>query len=247
MSDVEAFFDGGYVARGIAIGAVLFLLLATALGAPRRGARPWLGALLSLGAVLGMYACTPDTELSRQAAGGVVGAAAVATAGRWSWARTADVITVVLVVVAISDGRPRTSAIVGGLAIAAVHHLAQRQVHLSPLVVALAGGATLVCSRVAGTAESTSTSIAVVAAVAVAAAGAVCLDRARASRCVREGPLGPAERHRDHQTAQGQLKKTSAPPPPVHVSWPPAPSMKFGPRSPIRVSSPWPPLTFSMR
>ena len=187
MSDLEAFFARGYFARGFAIGAVLFLLLAVAFRAPRRGARPWLAALLSLGAVLGVYACTPDTELARQAAGGVVGAAAVAIAGRWSWARAADAITVVLVYVVISDGRPRTSAIVGGLAIAAVHLVAQRQVPISPRVVAVAGGATLVCSRVAGVSDSTSTSIAVVAAVAAAGAR-LPLPSALASTSLSSGP-----------------------------------------------------------
>jgi hypothetical protein len=76
---------------------------------------------LSVLAVGGAYATTPDTERSVVALGAVGSLGAVALLFRHGWASLAAALTILLGWIALTDGRPRASAVVATLGIAAVH------------------------------------------------------------------------------------------------------------------------------
>ena len=111
---------------------------------------------LSVLAVGGAYATTPDTERSVIALGGVGSLAVVALLFRHGWGSSAATVTVVLGWIALTDGRPRASAIIATLGIAVAHagfqwldgQAAGRVSSLALVLVAAV--ATGVLSRVAG-------------------------------------------------------------------------------------------------
>jgi hypothetical protein len=109
--------------------------------------------LVSLLAAVGAYACTPDTELARLLLGAVVGGGAAAVAAGLSWWWPSWLVNGALLVVAVVDGAPRASAVVGTVAVAVLH--VAGQVHLRAgthpvAVVAVVAVAVALCSRVAG-------------------------------------------------------------------------------------------------
>ena len=142
---------GGMVAAGlvIATGArlrpALGLAAAVGLAALPVAASPWFwfaslvavavlvrggsecdtAVMASWGAVAGAYVCAPDTELALVVAGavGVIGVAALALG--WPWRGSGAVVSLALVWIAVTDASPRASAVIGTLAVAAVHALLQ--------------------------------------------------------------------------------------------------------------------------
>ena len=146
--------------------------------------RPVVPVVVSLVCAFALYTSTPDTEMARCLCGATVGAGAGALWQRWSWSHAALVVTVLLALGAAVDGRTRASAVIGGLGVAAVHGLVQwrppppgwREL-VSVLVTA---GASLLCARVAGLADSAGFAVGVVVpTVAVAAGAARWLSRPR--------------------------------------------------------------------
>lgn len=134
--------------------------------------------LLSLLAAGGAYACTPDTELARMLTGAVVGGGAVSVAAGLSWWWPSWLVSASLVVVAIHDGRPRASAVVGTLAIALLHVAGQLLLRAGGSPVAVLGVlavAVAVCSRVAGLAASAGPAILVAGVTVLVALGALAL------------------------------------------------------------------------
>lgn len=152
---VDALFAGDLVQQGAVIGLVLGALLHLRTPPVRR--RPVVAVLLTIDAALWLYSCTPDTEWARRIVGLATGAGVVAVVARRSWRWPAAVATVLLAYAALVDGAPRDSAVVGGLAVATVHAVAQRRVdhtELGPvrqvllLAAVTVGGAA--CAREAG-------------------------------------------------------------------------------------------------
>lgn len=170
---------GGMVAAGlvIATGArlrpALGLAAAVGLAALPVAASPWFwfaslvavavlvrggsecdtAVMASWGAVAGAYVCAPDTELALVVAGavGVIGVAALALG--WPWRGSGAVVSLALVWIAVTDASPRASAVIGTLAVAAVHALLQvgLPARARPVSLLLVGAvATVVCARVAG-------------------------------------------------------------------------------------------------
>lgn len=195
----------GHLAGGILLG----LVVGTAIGvvesrAHRRGgrARPAAGVTLSLLAAGGAFACTPDTELALGVLGAVVGAGAAWVAFGLAWWWPATVVTGSLVVVAVTDGWSRASAVVGTLAVAVLHQGGQALLHRdAPAVVVLpiAAVGVAMCSRVAGLADTARAALAVaVPTLVVATVAAVAADRmtrgarGRQTAGVRQPPREPA-------------------------------------------------------
>lgn len=142
--------------------------------APTRAQRAATGAavLVSLLAAGGAYACTPDTELARLLTGAVVGGGAAALAAGLSWWWPSWLVSAALLVVAAVDGSARASAVVGTVAIAALHAFGQLQLRAGgrPLVVVpTVGVAVAVCSRVAGVADTAAAAALVAGAATVVA------------------------------------------------------------------------------
>ena len=125
-------------------------------GTGRRRAVRWGPPILSVGAAFAAYVCVPDTERALWLLGAGAGAAAVALLLRLRWEPAALLVTIGLVWVAIEDGPPRTSALIGTLSIAVLHVVLQHRVHVVPAggpvlsVLALATLALLLAARVAG-------------------------------------------------------------------------------------------------
>jgi hypothetical protein len=183
-------FAGGYVVLGVVVGGALAAAGRTRSSpAIERVARTQL--LVPIGvsvvALAGAYVCTPDTEMARLFLGGVVGAGVVSVAVAMPWRVQADAATALVVLIALFDGWGRGSAVVGTLATAVVHGVAQaalqrnrrpryvpvtRAPGVQVLVLVVAGIATAVTSRVAGLADSVSVALAI-SAVAVGAAALV--------------------------------------------------------------------------
>jgi hypothetical protein len=173
---IAAALDGPGAAMVLACVAVPGALLSWRRSAPR----PWTPTALSVVAAGALYACVPDTERALALLGAMTVAAAAAIVGRWSWDATATTLSVGAVVVVITDGEPRTSAVVGGVAIAVIHELAQ-WARPAKAGVAAACMAMAVCSRVAGRGDDTLRP-AVVAAAAFILTAAVLAWEHRARR-----------------------------------------------------------------
>ena len=141
---------------------------------PTRAQRVATGAavVVSLLAAGGAYACTPDTELARMLTGAVVGGGAAAAAAGAAWWWPSWLVSGGLLAVAGVDGSARASAVVGTVAIAALHVVGQLQLRAGgrPVaVVPVVGVAVAVCSRVAGVA-ATAAAASLVAGIAVVVA-----------------------------------------------------------------------------
>jgi hypothetical protein len=139
----------------VAVGAGIAIARAGDLGRLPVGA-----AAVSMLCAAATYGCVPDTEAALTVLGATVGVGAVAEATRLKWGPAAAVVTTALAWVALVDGSPRTSALVGGLAIAAVHGVGVLALRSRPSLAWAVPFAVLVvaaawwCSRVAGLSDS---------------------------------------------------------------------------------------------
>lgn len=174
----------GHLAGGLVLGlgvglAVGIVTRRTRAPVPRASVA---GAVLtSLLAASAAYVCTPDTEFALGVLGAVLGAGGVAVLLGLAWWWPSVVATGALVATAIHDGRGRASAVVGTLAVTAIHHAGQVQLRRGArfvLVVPVVGAAVAVASRVAGLASTAERALAV-ATITVAAAGAALAFLAR--------------------------------------------------------------------
>ena len=187
---------GGYFVAGAVVG--LAVAIVDQLWLVRRSDRvrradTAAAVAASVIALVGAYVCTPDTELARAFLGAIVAAGVVVLAAAGPWRAYAGCTTVFVVIAAVVDGRGRASAVVGTLATAVIHALAQaalaRSAHgrdrpprvavgetlrqSAPLVIlAVTAAAFAVTSRVAGLADSAliATAVAVPTLIVVAIA-----------------------------------------------------------------------------
>ena len=119
------------------------------------------------------YVCVPDTELALVVGGavGVSGVAAIVLG--WSWLGAGTVVSVALVWIAVTDGSPRASAVIGTLAVAAIHALLQLGLPIRarpwPLLV-IGSGAMFVSARVAGLGDGLLRPLAIAAAAVMVVA-----------------------------------------------------------------------------
>jgi hypothetical protein len=175
-SAIRSFDSGVLLAAGLLIGLLVtgrsslgaIVAVAVGLAASRRlsalaAPRGW--AVVSMGCAFAVYSCVPDTEGALTVLGVTAGVGLVTEATRRPWAPGAVVCTIAMVWVALTDGRPRASAVVGALAIAGLHALslcivrrgpATRSTALAAAVVIAAAGW---CGRVAGLADSGATAV----------------------------------------------------------------------------------------
>ncbi len=195
---------GGYFLAGAVVGLAVAIIDQVWLVRPADRARrsdTAAAAAASVLALFGAYVCTPDTELARAFLGAILAAAVVVLAAAGPWRAYAGCTTVFVVIAAVLDGRGRASAVVGTLATAVIHALAQAALARSaegrdrpprvavgealrrwaPLVIlAVTAAAIGVTSRVAGLADSALTAAAVaVPTVAVVAVALMPVPRAR--------------------------------------------------------------------
>jgi len=168
---VDDVLAGGWFAAGAGLGAAVVAVRRVDAWSSRRPpvTPPLLPVVLSLNAVGWLYASTPDTELARFLIGAVLAAGAGARTLGQSWRLPAAAVTVAVAAAAFADGRTRTSAVVGGIGIAAVHAVVQRwgPGRPRPQLLGLAVWASAVCARSAGAGPGLARPLAV-AAVALA-------------------------------------------------------------------------------
>jgi hypothetical protein len=182
------------VAAGILAGSLLpgVALLVVAAGgvahlrSPRPPVASWDQVLLALAAAGAVYACLPDTELALAVLGAVTVAGAVALVRQVPWRAAAAGTTAALVAASLLDGSPRSSALVGGLGIAAclgvVSATDRHGLRRKAGVVVIATGAMVVCSRVAGRGPDTIRPVVVTAACVALVVAAVLLAARSAGR-----------------------------------------------------------------
>ena len=129
--------------------------------------------LASWMAAAATYVCVPDTELALVVGGavGVTGLAAIVLG--WAWLGSGAVVSVALVWIAVTDGSPRASAVIGTLAVAAIHALLQvalpARARPWPLLV-IGSVAMVVSARVAGLGDGLLRPLAIAAAAVVVVA-----------------------------------------------------------------------------
>jgi hypothetical protein len=135
--------------------------------------------LASWAAAAAAYVCVPDTELALVLAGAVAAAGLGALMLGWSWRASGAVVSATLVWIAVTDGSPRASAVVGTLAVAVIHALLQRGLpaRARPWPRLVVGSvAMLVCARVAGLGDGVLRPLVIAGAVVALVAG---LERSR--------------------------------------------------------------------
>jgi hypothetical protein len=185
-------FRDGLLA-GLAAGFAFGLIGGEGVASRDRRVATGAAVLVSLLAAGGAYACTPDTELARLLTGAVVGGGAAASAAGLSWWWPSWLVRAALLVIAAHDGAPRASAVVGTVAIAALHALGQLQLRggARPVVaVPVVGVAIAVCSRVAGLAGSAAAATLVAGVAGLAAVVALAVLGAPLRSTLRRGAAG---------------------------------------------------------
>jgi len=172
----------GLAALPVAAAPVFWTALLVAVALLVRGERECDTAVVaSWLAAASAYVCVPDTELALVVAGavGVTGVAALVLG--WPWRASGAVVSVALVWIAVTDGSPRASAVVGTLAVAAIHALLQVGLpgRARPAPLLLVGAVAMVVSaRVAGLGDGVLRPVAIAAAAVVVLAWLVLGRRA---------------------------------------------------------------------
>ena len=186
---------GGWFRDGLLAGLAAGIGLGMVAGErdPSRARRVGIGSavLVSLLAAGGAYACTPDTELARLLVGAVVGGGSAAVAAGLAWWWPSWLVTGALLVVAVVDGAPRASAVVGTLAIAVVHLAGQLHLRAGThpvAVVAVVAVAVTLCSRVAGLAGTAEAALLVAVPTVLVAGGILLASRFLAPWSSRPSP-----------------------------------------------------------